>query len=47
MPPSWNMEIERGLSEKTKKELEEVREQIMAGKFYTHDQVKKNLIYKH
>lgn len=40
----WNLlEDAKKLSEETKKEIEQAREEIKAGKFYTHEQVKKKL----
>lgn len=40
----WDiLEDTKELSEQTKKDIEEARAQIKAGKFYTHEQVKKEL----
>ena len=40
----WNLvEDSMELNEETKKEIEQARKDIEAGKFYTHEQVKKRL----
>ena len=40
----WNLvEDSQELNAETKKELEQARAEIKAGKFYTHEQVKKKL----
>jgi len=40
----WNLvEDTKELNEETKKEIEQARADIKAGKFYTHEQVKKKL----
>ena len=40
----WNLvEDSMEINEETKKEIEEARAAIKAGKFYTHEQVKKRL----
>ncbi len=40
----WNLvEDSMELNEETKKDIEKARADIKAGKFYTHDQVKKKL----
>lgn len=40
----WNLiEDTKEISEETKKDIEKARADIKAGKFYTHEQVKKRL----
>ena len=39
----WGAEENKELNEKTKRSIEKSRAEIKAGKFYTHEQVKKNL----
>lgn len=40
---NWKIEESEELSEETKRRIEQARAEIKAGKFYTHEQVKKKL----
>ena len=39
----WEAEENKELNEETKRSIEKSRAEIKAGKFYTHEQVKKKL----